>query len=156
MRPAKFIVNLCRAFPKTEFRILKHAEDDHSPQAINPKSIMSLVAGSFSDGKEVTVEIDGKCEIMASEFFKVAWENLLNYSDDTKAAEQRLKSLIDEAFLKIHDPDVESIGAEFTIATSVSIAELEEEYRSVAVINDRLHNLSLAIIPRIARYSSSN
>ena len=68
MRPAKFIVNLCRAFPKTEFRILKHAEDDHSPQAINPKSIMSLVAGSFSDGKEVTVEIDGKCEIMASEF----------------------------------------------------------------------------------------
>lgn len=151
MRPATFIVKLCRAFPDTTFRIVKNANGSMPFAEIDPKSLVDLLCGYFRHGEEVTLNVEGKCEIMASEFFKTAWENLGDYTAEFPASQERLARLIDETFGRIHDPDVEEMGAEFTLPSQEIQIAPDEECRSVAVINDRLHNLSLPVIPQIAR-----
>ena len=157
MRPAAFVVKLCRMFPETEFRILTETADKKSPKkGIDPKELMQLQFGQFYDGDEVTVEVQGKCEIMASEFLKVVWENLLDYSDDVPAAKVRLTRLIDETFNRIYDPDIEAAGGELPVAVNkAELAPADEECRSVATINDRLHNLSLPMILLISKHFQS-
>jgi phosphotransferase system HPr-like phosphotransfer protein len=151
LRPAAFIAKLCNVFPRTQFLILRKVANTKSPKGPNAKSIMELQFGYFMHGEEVTVEVDGECEIMASEFFRVAWENLLDFTEDWPASEERLSRLIDETFSRIHDPDVDNLGGGFTVPSPETQIKSDMECRSVAVINDRLHNLSLAIIPQIAR-----
>jgi len=174
MRPAAFIVELCNNFPHTEFRLLRETKADDTAKveaqrqgimkrmrgffavdeatAVDPKRIMDLVCGQFIDGEEVILEVTGKCEIMAAEFFKIAWENLGDYSDDIETAKARLTRLIDEAFSKIEDPDIEGLGGKIGVGSEDAGMVEEEESRSVAIINDRLHDLTLPMIPAIMRY----
>src|SRR5689334_1364479 len=89
-RPAAFVAGLCSGrpggwspFPQTEFRILRSPNKD--PLEVDPKSIIELMSAVFEHGEEVTLEVKGNCELMASEFFKVVWENLADYADDVEA-----------------------------------------------------------------------
>jgi mannitol/fructose-specific phosphotransferase system IIA component (Ntr-type) len=111
--------------------------------------------GHFKDGEEVTVTVNGKYEIMASEFFKLAWENLGNLGNNLKGADgdktekARLAALIDEAYIKIEEPDLADLGA---FAPHGDDTKVKPECRSVATINDRLHDLTLPMLPHIARH----
>jgi phosphotransferase system HPr-like phosphotransfer protein/mannitol/fructose-specific phosphotransferase system IIA component (Ntr-type) len=155
MRPATFLVNLCKSFPETQFRILKNsAEENATAESVNAQSIIDVVGAYFVHGETVTVEVIGMCQKMASEFFKVAWENLADYADNPATSKARLAGLIDETFIRIEDPDItEFDGAMLLKSEMEPIAE--EECRSVATINDRLHNLSLPMIPLIAKFFGS-
>src|SRR5262245_18518645 len=102
LRPAGFIVNLCNCFSAADFVILRDSQSDRPPtKPINGKSICDLCTAGIIHGEEVTLEVKGKCEIMAAEFFKVAWENLADYADDVEAGKARLTQLIDETFSRI-------------------------------------------------------
>ncbi|MEP6669005.1 MAG: TIR domain-containing protein [Chthoniobacter sp.] len=148
LRPASYIVGLCAKFPRTEFRIIRH---QRSPsEEVNPTSIADLTIACFEHGEDVTVEVTGKCRSMAAQFFKVAWENLDNYANDPVSNKARLTKLIDEAFGEIDEPDIEDFGS--GISPEIEQTTSDDCCRSVATINDRLHNLSLPMIPLIARY----
>src|SRR5262249_53988007 len=116
-----------------------------------PKNIMELVSGYFEHGEVITLEVSGQFEVMASEFFKVAWEHLGAYSDDVKASRTRLIKLIDDTYSRIYDPDLDEVEQNI-IAIPRGRPKAEEECRCVAIINDRLHNLSLPMIPLIAKH----
>jgi len=120
-------------------------------EEVDPKQLIPLTVAKFRDGEEIILEVTGSCEVLASEFFKVVWENLGNYSEDVAASKARLNQLVDETFGKIDDPDINT-GTEVPIDFSVAPQKTQEEARSVATINDRLHNLTLPMIPLIARY----
>lgn len=150
LRPASFIVSLCRNFPKTEFRLRR--EGANPLESINPKNIMELVCAQFEHGEVVTLEVRGQLEVMAAEFFKVAWEHLEGYSDDVRASKARLAKLIDDTYARIYDPDLGDIAAEIDVRPKRSATGSEDEFRAVAIINDRLHNLSLPMIPLIAKH----
>ncbi len=157
LRPASYITGLCKLFPKTSFLLYRVCPQEPEPvdpsDAVDPKSIMELVVAGFEDGDEVIVQVSGSCEIMASEFFRVAWENLGNYSHDIVESKVRLAQLIDETFARIEDPDVEDIAADPGGGALTNIRDKpQEECRAVATINDRLHNLSLPMIPLLAKY----
>jgi len=141
-------------FPQTEFRILRSPKKD--PPEVDPKSIMELMSAVFEHGEEVTLEVRGKCEIMAAEFFKVAWENLANYADDVQASKTRLVRLIDETFSRILDPDIMAPRGDYMPISGGFRTPRGEECRGVATINDRLHDLSLPMIPLIAKHFGSS
>ena len=156
LRPAAFVSRLCRSFPQTEFHILKDcAKQEGQMQRVNAKSPVELTRAEFHDGDGVTLEVGGLCKIMASEFFRVAWENLKGYSDDMAASKGRIAALIDDVFHRIEDPEIEAFPS-ITAVSSFAPEQVErEESRSVAIINDRLHNLSLPMVPLIAKYFGS-
>src|SRR5439155_25725665 len=83
-RPSAFIARLCKCQPggwpmflQTEFRILRGPKKD--PPEVNPKSIIEEMIAGFEQGEQATLEVRGKCEIMAAEFFKLARKNHGNY-----------------------------------------------------------------------------
>jgi phosphotransferase system HPr-like phosphotransfer protein/mannitol/fructose-specific phosphotransferase system IIA component (Ntr-type) len=152
LRPATFVVRLCQQFPHSQFRILRHSGVHETTQkAIDPKNIMELASAGLVHGEEITLEVTGKCRVMAAEFLKTTIENLEKYSDDIRAAKNRLARLIDEAFAHTQDPDTLEFGSEPAMPPPEQPEVTEGEYRAVARINDRLHNLSLPIIPLIAK-----
>jgi phosphotransferase system HPr-like phosphotransfer protein len=146
MRPASFIVSLCKAFPEVEFRLFRTEGED----PVDPTSILDLQIAQFLHGEETKVEVQGRCEIMAARFFKLAWENLGNYGDDPPAGKKRLIELLDAAFLSLEDPDLDDSIAASGIA---GIARKKaEEARTVAIINDRLHMVPLVLFPKIIQH----
>jgi phosphotransferase system HPr-like phosphotransfer protein/mannitol/fructose-specific phosphotransferase system IIA component (Ntr-type) len=150
LRPAGFLEKLCRCFPQTEFRIRR--KEEAAGSAVNLGSMVSVVIAYFADGDEVVVDVTGKCEILASEFVKVALEHLDGYSDDTPAAIARLTGLIDEVFARTEDPDIGADQEAALIGSVTTESTPADECRAVAAINDRLHNLSLPMLPLIARH----
>src|SRR3989442_9146840 len=160
-RPSAFIAGLCKCqpggwpmFPQTEFRIIRGPKKD--PLEVNPKSIIELMSAGFEQGEEVILEVRGKCEIMASEFFKVAWENLANYADEGQAGKTRMAKLIDETFSRIRDPDIMAPSGHYMPILRGVRTPRGEECRGIATINDRLHDLSLPMIPLIAKHFGSS
>ena len=157
MRPASYIAALCNRFSQTEFKILRNEGTKKSTKSIvNPKRITELLQASFAHNEEVTVEVTGECRIMASEFFKLAWENLRNYGDDVSVGKIRLNRLIDETFQQIDDPDVTGIGASPHIVVGHEDRLMADECRSIAKINTRLHNLVLAMVPLVTKHFESD
>jgi serine/threonine protein kinase/mannitol/fructose-specific phosphotransferase system IIA component (Ntr-type) len=153
-RPAQFMVKLCRSFPNTEFRVFKEGPlSDTAPEPINPKNIMELVFGEFEDGDVITLEVSGQFEVMAAESFKVAWEHL-GYTGNFEEARARLIQRLDDTCRRIYDPDLEEFKEPGLVGARGMQAAAEQEYRFLATINDRLHDLSLQMIPLIARHFS--
>lgn len=148
LRPAGYVSGLCRRFPRTDFVLRKATDPDIE---IDPKNLLALTVAGFEDGEEIMLEVTGVCEVLASEFFKVVWENLSNYSADQVASKARLARLVDETFARIDDPDLRTVSDSATAFTPVPKAR-HEEARSVATINDRLHNLTLPMVPLIAQF----
>ena len=154
LRNAAFLTKLCRTFPKTEFRIFRQGtKPDEEAEFVNPKNMMEIVLGMFEHGEEVMLEVRGELQVMAAEFFKVAWENLEGYSDDVEASRARLISLIDRTWEQVFEPDLLGIGLDHvSLISEDHLIAQGEEHRCVATINDRLHNLSLPMLPLIAKH----
>lgn len=154
LRNSSFLASLCRKFPNTTFRLLRPAAgpgDESEP--VDPKNVTELVTAQFQHGEVVTLEVSGDLQVMAAEFFKVAWENLEGYSDNVMATKGRLVKLIDQAWSRIFEPDLVGAGWDHTsFIADEPVPAPEEEHRCVAIINDRLHNLSLPMIPLIAKH----
>ena len=93
---------------------------------------------------------------MAAEFFKVAWENLGNYANEGQAGKTRLSRLIDETFGRILDPDIIAHSGNYMPVSGSIKTPPGEECRGVATINDRLHDLTLPMIPLIAKHFGSS
>ncbi len=148
-RPSAFIVSLCNRFPRTEFRIYR---ESRPAESYNAKSLIDLIFGCFKHGETVTLEVTGQFEAMAAIFFKTAWENLEGYSDRTKEVKKRITELIDQACNRLYDQDLEEVEQRVLFATKRDLAKTPDEHRAVAIINDRLHDVSLPMIPFIARY----
>jgi len=118
---------------------------------------MSLCCGQFLDGEEVTVEVTGKLEAMASDFFKVVWESLGEVGGDfpgnraerearEKTEKERIAALVDQVFSRIQDADIEALGAMTPSISREEDSTTAQQCRSVATINDRLHDVSLAVL----------
>lgn len=158
-RAAHFLVCLCSAFPKTQFRIVRHGMSANAEaEIVDPKNLLGLILGGFKDGEEVTLEVTGELQVMGAEFFKVSWEHLDHYSEDVTVANSRLSKLIGHAFSGLIDPDLPEIGLGTWFIPprgSEKPAIRSQECRRLATINDRLHNLSLPMIPLIAKHFNS-
>jgi mannitol/fructose-specific phosphotransferase system IIA component (Ntr-type)/phosphotransferase system HPr-like phosphotransfer protein len=155
-RPAAFLVQFCKQFPKTEFRIFKTG----LAEPINPKNQVQLVfIGRFEHEDLVTLEVSGQLEIVAAACFKVICENLAGYSDPpliNNPVKAKLIKMIDETFARVYDPDLEDLEGAIHFIARKDRPVGAEEYRSVTVINDRLHDISLLAIPQIAKHFSCN
>jgi len=150
-RPAAFVAQLCKMFPNTFFNLYKKG----GLKPVDPKQALQLILGSFVHGEDVVLEVKGNLRVMAAEFFKVAWENLAGYSDNIAAVKSRILKLIDEAYVRVHDPDLEELDHQLLASNMNGLTSMPEEHRSIAIINDRLHNISLPMIPMIAKYFDS-
>ena len=154
MRPAAYIVKLSKDwFPHTKFQVRRSGEDAQpSDEGVDSKSITELVLAGFCHGDEVCVQVSGRCETMAAEFFKIVWENLEGYTDDERGVKARLAGLIDDAFLGIDDPDLIGFNTAVFQTSRKEDSDGVQECRAVATINDHLHNLSLPMLPLIAKH----
>jgi len=109
--------------------------------------------GCFHDGEEVLVEMDGEGEALAAQFFRITLENLEGYSDDPPKVHARLRKLIDEAFQRSMKAELITPGSAVLAMSSASTeAGPAEACRGVVAINDRLHNLSLPVLPFVAKH----
>jgi mannitol/fructose-specific phosphotransferase system IIA component (Ntr-type)/phosphotransferase system HPr-like phosphotransfer protein len=156
LRPAAFLVQFCKQFPKTEFRIFKTGV----AEPIDPKNQMQLVfIGRFEHEDLVTLEVSGQLEIVAAACFKVICENLAGYSDPpviNNPVKAKLIKMIDETFARVYDPGLEDLEGAIHFIPRKDRPAGAEEYRSVTVINDRLHDISLLAIPQIAKHFGCN
>lgn len=149
-RPAGFLKQLCDQFPNTTFRISKAANRGEN-EVGNPKSVMSMLFGCFQHGDELILEVEGELEMKAGTFVKIALENMEGYCDDVPGTEKRVADLIDKANEVMFDPELDMIEERLMRARN-ELPVKERENRFVAVINDRLHDVSLPMIPLIAKH----
>jgi phosphotransferase system HPr-like phosphotransfer protein/mannitol/fructose-specific phosphotransferase system IIA component (Ntr-type) len=152
-RNISFLRTLCDKFPRTEFRLSK--EDgafDPLGKPADMRSIMDMMLSAFQDGDTVILDVTGTLEVMASTFLKIALENLAGYSDDPVSTTAKISRLIDEASTHLYDPDLADLDDVIVRPPRVDTISVEQEYRAIAVINDRLHDVSLPMIPLITRH----
>lgn len=143
-----YIVQLCKSFPNTDFKIYNNESGD----PVDPLSIIALMTADIHHGDEVQVVVSGEMEVVAAECLRITLENIADYSDNISAGRLRLRGLLDAIFSRIYDPDVadaQDLVKSFIKNTRDSS---KEEYRLVAVVNDRLHDVSLPMIPLIAKH----
>jgi mannitol/fructose-specific phosphotransferase system IIA component (Ntr-type)/phosphotransferase system HPr-like phosphotransfer protein len=156
-RNISFLRTLCDKFPRTEFRLSK--EDgafDPLGKPADMRSIMDMMLSAFQNEDTVILDVTGKLEVMASTFLKIALENLEGYSDDPVTTTARISSLIDEASTHLYDPDLADLDEVIVRSPRVDAPQIEQEYRAIAVINDRLHDVSLPMIPLITKHFGCN
>lgn len=146
-RNTAYITKLCTAFPETEFKIIRGNDDE----TLDPKDYYSFATAQLHHGEVVTIEVSGALEVMAGEFLKVVLENLAGYCDDTRAVKAKLMKLIDSVFWKVFDPDLADIMSPLDFASRIDTPRVSDESRIVVAINDRLHDLTIPMIPRIAQ-----
>jgi phosphotransferase system HPr-like phosphotransfer protein len=154
MRPASFLVKLCNWFPLKEFKLRRVGEPPED--SANPKSILELGMKAFEDGDELVVEVTKQCQVLAAVFVRIALENLSGYSNDTAGVMRRLTALIDEAFLRTQDPDLDASGAFHLLNASRQKGGDDEVCRAVVAINDHLHDLTVSVLPEIAKHFNSS
>jgi len=152
-RPLAFLDTLCRNFPETTFYLSKRDETASAlGRPANMSSAMDMMMSAFQNEDIVILEVSGKLEVMASTFLKIALENLDGYSDDPVATTARIGKLIDEASDRLYDPDLAELEEPVIRATKANLRPTKKEYRAIAVINDRLHDVSVPMIPLIAKH----
>lgn len=147
MRPGAYIALFCASFPESHFNLVCPSGD-----SVDPKNLVGLVSAGLAHGDELILEVSGRCRLWAATALKVVLENMDNFADDAESAKKRIRVLGDEAFAKITDPDISAADQPIMSAPVLLAGHANQECRSVAIINDRLHNLSLAILPEIARH----
>jgi len=107
---------------------------------------------SFRHGDIVRLEVSGKLEVMASSFLKVVLENMDGFADDPDGTKGRVCALIDDLYSRLYDPDLDDLEIPPFASSGIKTPSAEQEHRSFAVINDRLHDVSLPMIPLIVKY----
>ena len=153
-RPLAFLNRfLLSKFPETEFR-LSHQDPAYNAlgRPADMKSGGEMMLTAFEHGEVVILEVSGKLEIMASSFVKTALENLDGYSDDPVATRERIFGLIDELNNRLYDPDLDEVDGSPISQRATESSLVEQENRAVAVINDRLHDVSVPALPLIAKF----
>jgi hypothetical protein len=138
-------------FPETKIRFLKET----SPKLVVAElEILSLMTAGFCDGDAVTVEAEGLTEVLAVEIFRVAWRILktlirlilpLNLLI-TKRLAARLFASVDEAFPQFAEQCLEPAYP------GESGGDDDVECQVLAYLNDRLHNLTVPVLPALAGY----
>lgn len=150
-RNISFLITLCDKFPDAEFRLAKYEHDsDVLEEPVDMRSIVNMMRGGFHHGDRLNLQVSGKLQIMAAAFLRTALENLDSYSDDPVATTAKIVQLNDELSTHLYDPDLADLDE--IAVTRKDLISRNEEYRSVAVINDRLHDISLPMIPFLARH----
>ena len=151
-RNSAFLAKLCSKFPHTEFSLSK-ADPNQNASAlgrpVNLKILMEVMLGEFLHGENVVLEVTGELETIASTFLKIALENLDGYSDDPAGTAERINSLVDKAFDHLFEPDID-VPEE--IVSLPKPEPMDTDNRFLAVINDRLHDVSLQMIPLVAKF----
>ena len=157
-RPAGYLARLASRFTEAvKFKLYKTSEAIPNPdcEVFNGASIMSLMLGVFEDGAEILLEVEGPCELTAAHLYKTALENFREYDVDDRdgtAARKRLDALLDAQFPNINDPDIDSNPKRPSVFSS---AIEKKPHRAVAIINDRLHDIVVAMLPEVARFHST-
>ena len=151
-RPATLLLNLKKHFPTTNIRLFRVGK---SELAVNFDSIVSFMIAEFEDGEELILEVDGGDEKLASDIFRLALQNLKDPEQATletdhvnyKRVENHLKNAVDKAFLCMTGQD-SGAYEDVHIAPRESVSSVRE----FAYLNDRLHNLTVPMLPTIARF----
>jgi mannitol/fructose-specific phosphotransferase system IIA component (Ntr-type)/phosphotransferase system HPr-like phosphotransfer protein len=155
MRPISYLIKLNKWFPLTSVRFGRAKGRQISEETVDGSAILEILAASFYHGDEIGIQVSGQCEVLASEIFKVVLENLEGFSDDQEGVSAKLAVLVDKTCIRIDDPDLSVHGNDTVLNPMAAQAPAEEEARCVATINDRLHNLSLPMLPVIAKHFDS-
>jgi mannitol/fructose-specific phosphotransferase system IIA component (Ntr-type)/phosphotransferase system HPr-like phosphotransfer protein len=153
-RNARVVTKFGKSFPKTQFRISRVPSSSPRDTNVDPRAFASLLLAEFDDGDTLAVEIEGQDEALASALLQVILENLDGLGDDDKdrcnEAKQRLYALVDATWA--------CMMPEGALAAASVLEEVPPEAptqaRSLAVINDRLHEIPLVMLPVLARYFS--
>jgi mannitol/fructose-specific phosphotransferase system IIA component (Ntr-type)/phosphotransferase system HPr-like phosphotransfer protein len=124
-------------------------------EAVRFDSIYSFMVAEFKDGEELVLEVDGGDEDLASDIFRLALQNLRDPEQataetaavDNDRVESHLIATVDAAFLRM-------VGEDFDAYKDVAIAPAENasSVKEFAYLNDRLHNLTVPMLPTIARF----
>lgn len=156
LRPAVALMDLRKLFPDTQV-VLKRPTD-RSGGGARLDSILGFVNAAFEDGESVVVEATGRSEELVAEIFRVALESL---HDPAQAAVET--SNVDYARVKHHMFDCidaaiynmpEELAAALTRDRKAHRRDAGQE-RALFHLNDRLHNLTVPLLPAIARYFSA-
>jgi mannitol/fructose-specific phosphotransferase system IIA component (Ntr-type)/phosphotransferase system HPr-like phosphotransfer protein len=143
------IVGLCLKFPKTEFRL---SRENSSEEPSNLKVPMDVMMAQFGHGEILILEVVGEFEMMAARFLKTALENMEGYVDDPAKVKRRIEKLAEAANQGKYDAHLQEIENNIIRAAKEALLTPEEEHRNIAVINDRLHDTSLVMLPLLARH----
>jgi phosphotransferase system HPr-like phosphotransfer protein len=152
-RPAAFLLKLRRdSFPKTKIRMFRVGAES---EAVRFDSIYSFMYAQFKDGEEVILEVDGGDEKLASDIFRLVLQNMKDPEQatlttdtvDLDRVENHLKNTVDKAFLCMTGQD-SGAYEDVSIAPRESVSSVRE----FAYLNDRLHNLTVPMLPTIARF----
>lgn len=150
-RNSAFLKTLCDKFPDAEFRLTKFDEDTGLPEEpIDLRSVVNIWNGAFRHGDRLRLEVSGKLQVTAAAFLKTALENLSGFSDDPAATTARIVQLNDELNKHLYDPDLDAV--EYVRVRREDLLPAVQECRSLAIINDRLHDVSLPMIPLVAKH----
>jgi mannitol/fructose-specific phosphotransferase system IIA component (Ntr-type)/phosphotransferase system HPr-like phosphotransfer protein len=153
LRPITFLRTLCNKFPATEFRLFKLDKTvDPLGRPADMRNQMDMMISSFHHGEMVVLEVSGKLLVMSATFLRIALENLEGYSDDPVATTANIGRQIDEASIRLYDPDLGEPEDPVNPVVREPLEPPKNEHRSIAVINDRLHDVSLVMIPLIAKH----
>jgi phosphotransferase system HPr-like phosphotransfer protein/mannitol/fructose-specific phosphotransferase system IIA component (Ntr-type) len=151
-RPCGLIARFCLSFPNTEFLFRKH----ETPDAVSGKSIFDMVSAQFCHEDVLEIEVSGESEIMASACLKVICENLQDYGNDEERGKNHLNGLVLETMNETFDPEFIHSHDSIYLLTQFATKSDRTQARGVAVINDRLHDISLFAIPMVAKHHRSN
>ncbi len=153
-RPAAFLLELRRdSFPKTKIRMFRVGASES--EAVRFDSIISFMVAEIKDGEEVILEVDGGDEKLASDIFRFVLQNMKDPEQTTlptedvnfDGVEKYLKNAVDKAFLCMTGED-SGAYEDVPIAPRENVGSVEE----FAYLNDRLHNLTVPMLPTIARF----
>ena len=153
-RPAAFLLDLRRdSFPKTKVRMFRVGASES--EAVRFDSIISFMVAEIKDGEEVILEVDGGDEKLASDIFRFVLQNMKDPEQTTlptedvnfDGVEKHLKNAVDKAFLSMTGED-SGAYEDVPIAPRESVSSVRE----FAYLNDRLHNLTVPMLPTIARF----
>lgn len=150
-RNISFLIGLCDKFLDAEFRLSKYDHDSGLwEEPVDMRNFMAMMRGAFRDGDRLTLEVSGKLQVTGAAYLKTALENLDGYSDDPESTKAKIVRVNDEVNKHLYDPDVADLNDALVRREDSIIAD--PEFRSVAVINDRLHDVSLPMIPLLAKH----
>jgi len=149
------IIHFCRLYHDCDFKV--HSLKPEKNVSINPKQFLELLLGHFSDGEEVIVAVTGAAAAEASAVFRTIWENVGDYADwgEGTATRRALTDLVRDVVRTHRGAGTTRQGMPELLGLD-SISEGKSEHRAVAVINDRLHSLTLPIIPMVAKYHQAD
>jgi len=145
LRPATVIAEFLEKFPKTQFSVYRviGGQTDLTMK-IDPKSILALQLAELPDGDELEVHATGDCEELAVAFLSSLFEIIGNFSCDGDQ----------NGSLSEQKADINAILD--SKLSPMILDEHDASFKRNVVINDRLHSLTLSVLPELTKHFQSN